>query len=84
MRHDPGLAASPPVRYILKMERCVLSLFFAQAWTGIANATCPPGKASQAGTQRSQTYETVTLTPASRSQFPVVAVACTTALAFGA
>ena len=28
--------------------------------------------------------ETVTLTPASRSQSPVVAVACTTALALGA
>ena len=22
MRHDPGLAASPPVRYMLKMEGC--------------------------------------------------------------
>jgi hypothetical protein len=51
---------------------------------GGADAACPPDKASQAGTQRSQTYETVTLTPASRSQFAVVAVACTTALAFGA
>ena len=27
MRHDPGLAASPPVRYILKMERSGYSPF---------------------------------------------------------
>jgi hypothetical protein len=27
MRHDPGLAASPPVRYMLKMERCWYSPF---------------------------------------------------------
>ena len=26
MRHDPGLAASPPARYILKVEGSVLSL----------------------------------------------------------
>jgi hypothetical protein len=25
MRHDPGLAASPPVRYILKMARSGIS-----------------------------------------------------------
>jgi hypothetical protein len=48
------------------------------------DAACPPGQPSRAGPQRSPTYETVTLTPAWRSQFPVVAVACTTALAFGA
>ena len=40
---------------------------------------CHPGPSGLA------TYpETVTLTPASRSQSPVVAVACTTALALGA
>ena len=27
MRHDPGLAASPPVRYILELERSVYSSF---------------------------------------------------------
>jgi hypothetical protein len=35
MRHDPGLAASPPVRYKLKMEGSGYLLFLDRPlWTG--------------------------------------------------
>ena len=33
MRHDPGLAASPPVRYILEVERSEYSSFHLPMYT---------------------------------------------------
>ena len=43
MRHDPGLAASPPVRYILKVERSAYSPFSVVVRCG--PSTSPPAGA---------------------------------------
>ena len=43
MRHDPGLAASPPVRDILKVGRSKALLFACPLWTDQPLRSGPPG-----------------------------------------
>jgi len=41
MRHDPGLAASPPLRYILKVERSVYAPSACSALVRITQRDSP-------------------------------------------